>query len=939
MTRESFNKPDPEPSVQFSEVLPNDDSSASDDVEFEGRVRQEKLKDKGFAEEVTSDGVQPSRFSAAWTRALVKIRQPVARTVVWLADIAARHPKMTVAIGIVLAFELAIIGVLTNFELIVDGDVLWTPTPSTVLSHGDYLKDESEFSSQPRWARMSVHTDGANVLENPHDSLQRVFQALDLMVTTEGYDQVCSEATDWMFDENGSKTCRIDSIARFFNYSSSIYKDHIKVGSDLRSLISKRIYPDGTPVIDKLIMGKPQRSGADQLESAQILVTLISLPEADGITDGIKDFEDKLLTRLLDLRDEWANEPGNTYRLEVFTERSFDDELERAIVRDIPLVPLIFVVMSLFTGFVFFRKNWIHSHCLLGFGAVCSVFLSIMVGYGSMFIIGVPFTSMTQIVPFVMFGIGLDDAFIIWGAFQRMDRSIPILDRVHDTMEEVGVSIFVTTFTSVVAFGLGSLSVVPVVYWLCYYAAPTIFIDFIYQTTFFVALIVLDEQRVEAKKRDCFTCLSAPQSDDDEKEAVPQRSLADRFMSWYADVLLNPVVKVVVLAVFCGMFAGLGYRASLLEQKFSYTDVLPDGSYVADFWGRFEDYTGGSAVSPFVVFRDVDQSDPLIRNQMVEYVNGLVKLREVSEPPEFFWVRDFEIFGSSDQLIATLLASLPGASGNYSTFATSSATVAQAMTQMTFEQQLDLFMAVPVYQQLYHTSIARDGNGKILASRTRIRMTELDQHSVTEQVDALENQRLISEAQAINSNSEPEDWKFFTFIKMYYIWQFYTEAPNELVLTTILGVGAVSFISLLFIPHWSSIFFVAPIIAILYVDLLGFLQLCGVSINAVSYLSLVMSIGLLVDFLLHILLRFFESKETTRNAKVKDVMETMGASILVGGLSTFLGVLPLMFSKSDIFSIIFYSFLGLVVLGMSHGLIFLPVVLSLFGPNVVLEIS
>jgi len=491
MTRERFNKPDPEPSFEFSKGFEPPvvtDSSASDDAEFGSHIRQDKLNKKsGMAEEVASERVYPSRFSAAWTRALVKIRHPVSRTVVWMSDMAARNPKLTVAIGIVLAFELAIIGVLTNFELVIDGDTLWTPTPSTVLSHGSYLKDESNgFSAQPRWARMTVHVDGGNVLDNPQASLQRVFQALDLMVTTEGYEEVCAEATEWMLNENGTKTCRIDSMVNFFNYSTSIYQDHVQAGADLRQLISNRFFPDGTPVIDKLIMGKAQRSnGADQLlESAQILITLISLPEADGV----KDYEEKMLERLLDLREEWENEPGNSYRLGVFTERSFDDELMRAIVRDIPLVPMIFVVMSMFTGLVFFRKNWLHSHFLLGCGAVCSVFLSIMVGYGMMFIIGVPFTSMTQIVPFVMFGIGLDDAFIIWGAFQRKDRSIPILDRVHDTMEEVGVSIFVTTLTSVVAFALGSMSALPVVYWLCYYAAPTIAIDFLYQTTFFCGL-------------------------------------------------------------------------------------------------------------------------------------------------------------------------------------------------------------------------------------------------------------------------------------------------------------------------------------------------------------------------------------------------------------------------------------------------------------------
>jgi len=289
--------------------------------------------------------------------------------------------------------------------------------------------------------------------------------------------------------------------------------------------------------------------------------------------------------------------------------------------------------------------------------------------------------------------------------------------------------------------------------------------------------------------------------------------------------------------------------------------------------------------------------------------------------------------------MSALANTFPKDSAAHATYRVSSSTVAEVMAGLSFERQLDVFLTVPTYGQLYSNNIVRNSEGNVTASRTRVRMSEIDQRSVEDQIDALENQRVISEETSINRDVDPDKWKFFTFDQLYYIWQFYTESPSELFLTTILGVSAVSIISLVFIPHWSSALFVAPIMSILYLDLLGFLQLCGVAINAVSYISLAMSIGLMVDFLLHILLRFFESKETTRDAKVKDALQTMGTSILIGGTSTFLGVLPLVFSTSTIFSTIFYCFLGLVILGISHGLIFLPVLLSLLGPTVVLELQ
>lgn len=81
------------------------------------------------------------------------------------------------------------------------------------------------------------------------------------------------------------------------------------------------------------------------------------------------------------------------------------------------------------------------------------------------------------------------------------------------------------------------------------------------------------------------------------------------------------------------------------------------------------------------------------------------------------------------------------------------------------------------------------------------------------------------------------------------------------------------------------------------------MQYCGIKVNSVTYFIIVMAIGLLVDFLMHILLRYYESKGKTRHAKVKETLETMGASILLGGFTTWLGVIPLAFSSTKIFNV------------------------------------
>lgn len=56
---------------------------------------------------------------------------------------------------------------------------------------------------------------------------------------------------------------------------------------------------------------------------------------------------------------------------------------------------------------------------------------------------------------------------------------------------------------------------------------------------------------------------------------------------------------------------------------------------------------------------------------------------------------------------------------------------------------------------------------------------------------------------------------------MYLLWEFYNVAISELITTTISSVVAVSVVALVFVPHWSAIFFIVPMVSIVYIDLLG----------------------------------------------------------------------------------------------------------------------
>ena len=90
----------------------------------------------------------------------------------------------------------------------------------------------------------------------------------------------------------------------------------------------------------------------------------------------------------------------------------------------------------------------------------------------------------------VIFGIGLDDAFIIVGEYRRTCVTDSLPKRIQDTIRHVGLSIAMTSVTSAVAFGLGGLSSVRAARWMALYGFPAIIFNFLYQITFFVACMV-----------------------------------------------------------------------------------------------------------------------------------------------------------------------------------------------------------------------------------------------------------------------------------------------------------------------------------------------------------------------------------------------------------------------------------------------------------------
>jgi len=105
----------------------------------------------------------------------------------------------------------------------------------------------------------------------------------------------------------------------------------------------------------------------------------------------------------------------------------------------------------------------------------------------------------------------------------------------------------------------------------------------------------------------------------------------------------------------------------------------------------------------------------------------------------------------------------------------------------------------------------------------------------------------------------------------------------------------------------------------------------GVRLDGVALINLIMCIGFSVDFSAHICYHYITEDDKCPNDRIRGSLYALGVPILQGAGSTITGVLGLAFAPSYLFVTFFKMIFLVIMLGALHGLVLLPVLLSLFG--------
>lgn len=200
---------------------------------------------------------------------------------------------------------------------------------------------------------------------------------------------------------------------------------------------------------------------------------------------------------------------------------------------------------------------------------------------------------------------------------------------------------------------------------------------------------------------------------------------------------------------------------------------------------------------------------------------------------------------------------------------------------------------------------------------------------------------MLTDLREICARYSTEDLQIVVFHPWFiYIDQYLAITPQT-IQTILVTAGVMILISIVFIPNFVCAIWITIVIVSIVMGVIGYMTWWGVRLDGVALINLIMCIGFSVDFSAHICYHYLtagedEGKPTSRMTpedRIRDSLYALGTPIVQGAFSTLLGVAGLFFAPSYVFVTFAKMIFLVIMLGAFHGVILLPVLLSLMGPG------
>ena len=618
---------------------------------------------------------------------------------------------------------------------------------------------------------------------------------------------------------------------------------------------------------------------------------------------------------------------GKGYSLYMNLGLSYNDEASGPIEYDVHRQIYAYIIMFIYTMLTLGKLNIVETRFYLAAAGILSVFLGVAFSAAIAAALGITWYPSNGILPFISLGIGIDDMFVILRYFNNIPeaerKSIGLVESIGLTMKNAGVSITITSLTDICAFGIGAITFFPAIRSFSIMTSIAIATIYMFQSSWFVAWMALDQRRIQQKCNGLFPCKV---HEDWKPPEWSQKDIGKMIMSKISYLFKFRVFQGCVLLITCAMVAVGIWGACEVMVDYDPMNLLPEESYLkawikqndvdfpTDGWGVLI-YSQGI---PYTL-KDFEKIDIIVNgldnltrthNHWVHYGNELPKAIQVNfQRATGFWWEDLKTFMTTHEPVQDWRETF--ATGLFPLY----------LSDFLHHKDGSIYNSYFRFAHELGCNVEAPPISAVLLGALKFRdLTGPGQH--------IPAQNAIDEV-ITRANLSTRTFAYSTIYAAWEIEEILTVELSQNISLALLCVFIIVFITLF---DFRCSFLIVGCVVFTVVDVVGITYILGMTIDPMYLHSTIIGIGLSVDYAAHLAHSFI----TLRGSKKVRVMEAylfIGPAILHGGTTTLLALSLLAFAESHTFQVFFKIVSLTVVIGLFHGLIFLPIMLILFGTD------
>ncbi|XP_073646768.1 protein patched homolog 2 isoform X7 [Tursiops truncatus] len=674
--------------------------------------------------------------------------------------------------------------------------------------------------------------------------------------------------------------------------------------------------------------------------------------------------------------------PGNaSQQIHAFSSTTLDDILHAFSEVSAARVVGGYLLMLAYACVTMLRWDCAQSQGAVGLAGVLLVALAVASGLGLCALLGIAFNAATtQVLPFLALGIGVDDIFLLAHAFTEAPPGTPLQERTGECLQRTGTSVALTSINNMVAFFMAALVPIPALRAFSLQAAVVVGCNFAAVMLVFPAVLSLDLHRRHCQRLDVLCCFSSPCSAR-VIQILPQE-LGDR------TVPVGIAHLTATVQAFAHCEASSQHVVTILPPQAHLvpppsdplaSELFSPGGSTRDLLGQEEGTRQKAACKSLPCARwnlahfARSQFAPLL---LQSHTKRFSSLKAVLPPPatqaprtwlHYYrnWLQGIQAAFDQDWASGRIThhsyrnGSEDGALAYKLLIQTGDAQEPLDFSQLTTRKLVDkdglippelFYVGLTVWvssdplglaasqanfypppPEWLHDKYDTTGENLRIPAAQPLEFAQFPflLHGLQKTADFVET---IEGARAACAEAGQAGVHAYPSGSPFLFWEQYLGLRRCFLLAVcILLVCTFLVCALLLLNPWAASLIVL-VLAVMTVELFGIMGFLGIKLSAIPVVILVASVGIGVEFTVHVALGFLTS-QGSRNLRAARALEHTLAPVTDGAVSTLLGLLMLAGSNFDF--IVRYFFVVLTVLtllGLLHGLVLLPVLLSILGP-------